>query len=93
MTMQFSKGKKWCIVLLLILLLLGVSTLGRRTASGIIAPFAKGTRSVNNFISLLWENIFHSNRLDELQKTEIRLQQLEVRIGELDKVQEENMPC
>lgn len=90
MTMQFSKGKKWCIVLLLILLLLGVSTLGRRMASGMMAPFAKGTRSVNNFIALLWENIFHSNRLDELQKTELRLQQLEVRIAELDKVQEEN---
>ena len=87
---MFTKGKKWCIALLLLLLLLGVSVAGRRAASGMIAPFAKGTRSINNFVSLLWENIFHSNRLDELQETELRLQQLEVRIAELDKVQEEN---
>ena len=85
------KGKNWRIVLAAaLLLLLGMSAFGSRFASGIIAPFAKITRSANSFLALLWENIFHSNRIEELQNSEIRLQELEVRAAEFDKVKEEN---
>ena len=91
--MAFTSSKIWRFVLLaclVALLLLGLSRTGRRSAAGVMAPFSKGARSTGSFLALVWENVFHTNRLEELQETELRLRELEVRIDELDKVREEN---
>jgi len=89
--MRIPKGKSWRVLLVVApLLLIGVSIAGRRIASGMTAPFVRGSIGMGNFIALLWENIFHSGRIEELQDCEKRLRELEVRIDELDGVKEEN---
>lgn len=85
------KGKNWRILLAVALLLLfGISTVGSRFASGMITPFTRITRTLNDFVALMWENIFHPRRFEELKEAEIRFQELNARVAEVDKVMEEN---
>lgn len=76
--------------LVCLLVLCGVTAWGRRAAAGAFAPFSKSARGVCSFFVLLWENVFHTGRIEELQDCERQLAELKVRIAELDEIKEEN---
>jgi len=73
------------------LIVLGASRLGRRLASAALSPFVGVERAVSVFCRELWRRVFPDREKERLlQEAETQLRDVQVRLARVEELQEEN---